>query len=132
MAASPILVDSSFYIRTMREGRDPLRILAVTAATRALAVCGVIRCEVARGLRAPAVLKRYQAMWDVMIYIPTDNRLWESVERTLWQLDRRGAILPVPDVIVGCCALRIEATVLTYDGHFHQIPGLRVAERLEI
>ena len=132
MAASPVLVDSSFYIGAMRVGRDPLRLLAVTAATRDLAVCGVVRCEVARGLREVRVLERYQAQWDVMIYVPTDNRLWASVEQTLWHLDRTGVVLPLPDVVVACCALRIGAVVLTYDDHFNHIPGVRAVNRLDI
>ncbi|HNQ88619.1 MAG TPA: PIN domain-containing protein [Verrucomicrobiota bacterium] len=131
MAADPVLVDSSFYIRTMREGRDPLKLLAFTAATRDLAVCGVVRCEVARGLHHRTVLDRYQAIWNVMIWIPTDDRLWQSAERLLWQLDRRGVILPLPDVVVACCALRAGATLLAVDRHFSHIPGLRLIDRLE-
>ena len=130
MAASPVLVDSSFYIRSLRTGQDPLRALAVAAATRDLVICSVVRCEVARGLREPSLLKRFQAHWEVMINVPTDNRLWTSVEETLWQLDRQGTILPLPDVIVACCAMRLNAVVLTYDDHFSSIPKLRTTNRL--
>lgn len=132
MAASPILVDSSFYIRAMRAGQDPLRVLTVAAASRDLAICGVVRCEVARGLREPGILKRYQAHWDVMIYVPTDHRLWDSVELTLWRLDRQGIILPLPAVIVACCSLRLNAALLTHDEHFKRIPGVRTIDRIDL
>jgi hypothetical protein len=46
MTAGAILVDSRYYIGLLREGRDPLRALEWGAATRDLAVCGLIRCEV--------------------------------------------------------------------------------------
>ncbi len=131
MAVSPVLVDSSFYIRAAREGRDPLRLLAPIAAMRDVAVCGVIRCEVGRGVKNPKVLDRYNAFWDVMIYVSTDNRLWDNVEKTLWQLDRQGIILPLPDVVIGCCAMRIGAVVLTHDDHFYQIPGVRATDRID-
>jgi len=131
MAASPILVDSSYYIRAMRMGQDPLRALTVAAVTRDLAICGVVRCEVARGLRERRVLERYQVHWDVMINVPTDNRLWGSVEQTLWRLDRQGIILPLPDVIVACCALRLNAALLTHDEHFKRVPGVRTLGRIE-
>src|SRR6266581_4000920 len=104
MAASPVLADSSYYIRLMRARQDPLRALALAAATRDLVVCGVIRCEVGRALRQPDLLKRFQSFWNVMINVPTDNRLWDDVERTLWTLDRRGNILPLTDVVIACCA----------------------------
>jgi predicted nucleic acid-binding protein len=126
MAASPVLVDSSYYIRMLRQGEDPLRALAFTAAARDLAVCGVVRCEVGRGIREPRILHRFHAFWDVMISVPTDELLWNVVADTLWRLDRKGLTLPLPDVVIGCCARRIGADVLTTDAHFRSIPGVRI------
>ena len=124
MSASPVLVDSSFYMGCLREGRDPLRLLAVAAAARDLAVCGVVRCEVGRGLKQAKVRSRFEAFWNVMLNVPTDNRLWAQAEATLWELDRQGTVLPLTDVVVACCARRIGAVVLTRDRHFDQVPGL--------
>ncbi len=125
MVANPVLVDSSYYIGLAREGRDPLRELAVVGAQRDVATCGVVRCEVGRGIKAEAVLSRFRRAWDVMMYVPTDNRLWNDVEQTLWQLDRQGICLPLADVVIACCARRIQAIVLTFDQHFQAIPGIR-------
>ena len=132
MAASPVLVDSSFYIRLLRQGQDPLRALALTAATRDLAVCGVVRCEVGRALRPPKMRGQFHAFWDAMICVPTDNRLWEQVEQTLWELDRRGVVVPLTDVVIACCAQRVGAVVLTCDRHFSHIPGVRATDKLEV
>jgi predicted nucleic acid-binding protein len=115
----------------LRQGIDPLRALAGTVASRDLVVCGVVRCEVARGLREPRVLKQFQNFWNVMIYVPTDNKLWESVEATLWKLDRQGITLPLTDVVIACCAQRVGASVLTLDHHFYDIPDVRVIDRLD-
>jgi predicted nucleic acid-binding protein len=130
MAADTVLVDSSFYIALARSGKDPLQALAYAAADRDLAVCGVIRCEVGRGIRHPKVLKQFQGFWDVMVNVPTDNRLWASAEDMVWRLDRTGDTLPLTDVIIACCALRIDATMLTLDHHFEMIPGLRYTDTL--
>ena len=67
-----------------------------------------------------------------MINVPTDNRLWEQTEQMLWELDRQGIVLPLTDVVIACCALRIDAVVLTYDKHFSQMPGVRTTQQLEI
>ncbi len=131
MAASPVLADSSFYIGLMREGKDPLRALALAAASRDLAVCGIIRCEVGRALRPMERLQRFQRFWNVMINVPTDNRLWDSVESTAWKLDREGTVLPLTDLVIACCAQRIGAVVLTYDNHFSRIPGVRAVSQLD-
>jgi predicted nucleic acid-binding protein len=66
-----------------------------------------------------------------MINVPTDNRLWEEVERTVWKFDREGNIMPLTDVIIGCCALRVGAVVLTFDSDFSRFPGLRVTNQLD-
>lgn len=132
MAASPVLADSSYYIRLLRERRDPLRELALAAATRDLAVCGVVRCEVGRALVPAPVLRKFQAAWDVMINVPTDNRLWSEVERLAWDLDRQGIVLPLTDLIIGCSAARIGAVVLTFDNHFFDMPGVRVTRQLDM
>ncbi len=132
MAASPVLADSSFYIRLLRQGQDPLRALAAAAATRDLVICGVIRCEVGRALRPDKVRQHFRAFWDVMINVPTDERLWTQAEQTLWELDRQGITLPLTDVVIGCCARRAGAVVLTFDHHFSHIPGIRAVEHLDL
>ncbi len=131
MPASPVLADSSFYIRALRQGQDPLRALALAAATSDVAVCGVVRCEVGRALRPPALRQRFQSFWDVAINVPTDNGLWQQTEETLWNLDRQGVALPLTDVLIACCARRISAVILTHDRHFRLIPGVRVVDHLE-
>ena len=130
MTACPVLVDSCWYIRHLVARRDPMRELAAIAHTRDVATCGVVRCEVARGISDPLRLKKFDARWDVMLYVPTDNALWASVEAMLWKLDRQGIVLPLPDIVIACCALRIGAVVLTHDGHFNRIPGVRSTDRI--
>ena len=132
MAASPVLADSSYYIQALREGWDPLRSLALAAATRDLVVCGVVRCEVGRGLRKARIRARFQAAWDVMINVPADERLWAEVEILAWDLDRKGTVLPVTDLVIACSARRVGAVVLTFDRHFSSIPGIRAVERLDV
>src|SRR5688500_6126804 len=109
MAVSPVLADSCFYISMMRQGEDPLQALALAAASRDLAVCGVIRVEVGRALIPKKVRDGFTAAWDVMINVPTDNRLWHEIERMAWELDRKGRILPLTDIVIACCAMRIGA-----------------------
>ncbi|MGZ4988652.1 MAG: PIN domain-containing protein [Limisphaerales bacterium] len=130
MAAAAVLVDSSFYIGLARNGRDPLQALAYAAVDRDLAVCGVVRCEVGRGIRQQKTLKQFQSFWDAMLNIPTDNELWSQVEELGWRLDRQGTTLPLTDLIIASCAMRIDAAVLTFDRHFELIPGLRCIDRI--
>jgi len=131
MAANPVLVDSSWYINIGKNGGDPLRLLAAVALVRDVATCGIVRCEVARGLKSPKALRLFQSAWDVMLYVPTDAGLWTDVESTVWQLDRTiGGALPLADIVIACCARRIGAVVLTFDQHFQKIPGIVAVDRI--
>ena len=107
-----------------------MRELIPIAYSRDVAICGIIRCEVARGISDPLRLKKFDARWNVMLYVPTDNALWAEAQALLWKLDRQGMTLPLPDVVIACCAKRIGAVVLTYDDHFHLIPGIRATDRI--
>ena len=104
--------------------------LAIIAMTRDVATCGIVRCEVGRGLKDPALLRKFDARWDVMMYVATDNKLWADAEALLWKLDRQGITLPLTDVVIACCARRIGAVVLTHDNHFSRIPGIRCTDRI--
>ncbi|MGI8603083.1 MAG: PIN domain-containing protein [Verrucomicrobiales bacterium] len=130
MDANPVLVDSSYYISRSKSGHDVLQELAFVAASRDLATCGMVRCEVGRGISQPKVLQLFRDFWDVMVFVPTDNQLWEVIERTAWRLTRQGNNLPLADIMIACCAQSVGATVLTFDSHFSTIPGLKVARTL--
>jgi predicted nucleic acid-binding protein len=127
MAKEPVLIDSSYYIAEARQGRNPLRLLAYLAVDRDLVVCGIIRCEVGRGLRELRVRQAYTQVWDVMINVPTDDKLWAATEQLAWELDRGGVMLPIQDVLIACSAARAGAVVLTQDKHFTRIPGCKTA-----
>jgi len=122
----PLLVDSSYWIGLARQKLDPMTFLTAASHDRELAICGVVRCEVARGIRQEAALNRLRRFWDVMVHVPTDNMIWSGVEKLLWQMDRSGLQIPLPDAVIACCAQRIGAAVLTFDSRFRQIPGLTV------
>ena len=89
MIGAPVLVDSSFYIQTSREGRDPFRELLPVAMTRGLVICGVVRAEVGRGIRDPRTLERYRNLWRVMENVEINDGMWADAEELVWNLDRK-------------------------------------------
>lgn len=130
MAARPVLVDSSYYIDRLRQRKPLMRELRAIASNRSLATCGAIRCEVSRGIREPAARKLLHQVWSTMLYVPTDNRLWESTGELLWQLDRQGKVVPAIDALIAESAKRVGAVILTLDSHFQMIPGIIVVDRI--
>lgn len=126
MPSGSVLVDSNVFIGLLRRGVDPVGALGEWAGPADLATCGMIRLEVERGLRAGRVRDRMAAFFDVLVMIPTTNKVWARATEIAWSLDRRGVTLPAQDCLIAACALSLGAAVLTDDRHFDQIPGLDI------
>jgi predicted nucleic acid-binding protein len=125
-----VLPDSNFFINRARTGVDPFVELASRVDDWEFATCGMVVVEVCRGRRDPAVFQRFRERFAVMIYIATGSSVWERAAQLAWSLDRRGVVLPAPDLLIAACALQADATVLTADAHFQEISGLRVIDHL--
>lgn len=129
-----VLVDSNVYIGLLRRGLDPVEILGGWIGHGDLATCGMIRLEVERGLKIEKIRRRLGGFFDVLINVPTTNKIWEQATSTAWTLGRGGITLPAQDILIATCAHEIGAAVLTDDEHFDEFPGLQVfkpSEELE-
>jgi predicted nucleic acid-binding protein len=120
----PILVDSSVYIRLMRQRLDPVAVLFEYYDSVNLVTCGMVRLEVLRGMREPRASKRLEDFMAVMQYVPTDERLWREATELAWKIDRAGATIQATDALIAASALRRGASVLTLDSDFKRVPGL--------
>jgi len=122
------LVDSNVYIDLLRLRKDPaLRIGRWSRdAGLELVICGMVRLEVLRGVKDPGVYRRLSAFMDVMVNVPSTNRLWDAATKLAWTLDRKGMVIPGTDLVIAASALAIGATVMTSDAHFSSVEGLQV------
>ena len=123
---SPVLVDSNIYIGLLRRGLDPAEILGHWIGNGDLATCGMVRLEVERGLRIEKIRHRMAAFFDVLINIPTTNKIWKESAALAWSLDRSGITLPSQDILIATCAQEIGAAILTDDNHFDNFEGLQI------
>jgi predicted nucleic acid-binding protein len=137
MAAEPrgkqrrlLLVDSSIYIDLLRAGRSPVDEFRLALETATLLTCGIIRLEVVRGIINVRIRAWMEGLFDEITVCPLDEGLWRDAASLAWRLDRRGVVLPVPDLAIASCALRAQAVVVSRDPHFRMIPDLSVLESL--
>lgn len=123
---SEVLVDSNVFIDLMKHRGDPAPWLYRWVGIRNLAICGMVRVEVLRGVKSPKAYRRLNDFMDVMVNIPATNRLWDEAAALAWKLDRQGLVIPGTDVVIAASAMMTGAAVLTSDAHFRRIEGLRV------
>ena len=124
------LVDSTLYIDLLRARQDPVEALRPWLIQEEILCCGVIRCEVLRGIVNEKVRERMHELFDTLSSVDIDNSMWDETARLAWTLDRRGVVLPLTDLIIAGCALRAGATVISSDEHFKEIPDLATATAL--
>lgn len=126
-----VLIDSNYYISHLRAGRNPFRELARAGENWELFTCGMVMLEVLRGVRDAGHLRKIEALFSLMNFIPASNRIWTRARELAWQLDRSGMILPAQDHLIAACAIQAGIAVLTADAHFRRVPGLAVLDKLE-
>jgi predicted nucleic acid-binding protein len=125
-----VVVDSSFFISRLRRGVDPFAELSESAEEHDFYTCGVVMIEVLRSMKPEKARARLESLMGAMMYVPTLNHTWERAMMLAWQLDRKGRVMQVTDLIIASCALELEAAVLTLDSDFSAVPGLKVLSAL--
>jgi predicted nucleic acid-binding protein len=121
-----VLLDSTVWIRDIRRRRDPRQAYFEWMAQDRLATCAVVFAEVLRGFINDSMRTRYDALMTSLQWLPCDDSVFREAALIAWDLDRRGAVLPLTDVVIAVLAMRHGAKVHTLDRHFLQIPGLSV------
>lgn len=121
-----MLLDSSVFIRWARQRKNLASALEPHLQRGSLMTCGTVRVEVLRGARYPAARAELQTIFNAMNEIATSGSVWERTANLAWTLDRRGQVLPLPDILIAACALEVNVPLVTFDGHFAAVPGLTV------
>lgn len=126
-----VLVDSSFFISRLGKRADPLAELQELELEYDFAVNGIIWAEVLRGRSDPHVRDRFDATFSTMLFLNLSPGAQRRAASLAWELDRRGDVIPLPDILIGATALEHDAAVLTFDRHYQKIPGLVAVSDLE-
>jgi predicted nucleic acid-binding protein len=129
--SATVLVDSNVFISLLRRGLDPVELLGDWIGNGDLATCGMVRMEVERGLKTDRIRRRIGSFFDVLINVPTTNKIWEQATETAWKLGRSGIALPAQDILIAACASEIGAAVLSDDKHFDEFAGLQIFKPAE-
>ncbi|MBC8009705.1 MAG: PIN domain-containing protein [Burkholderiales bacterium] len=122
----PILVDSSVYIRLMRQRLDPVAVLFEHYDTVNLVTCGMVQLEVLRAIRDIRTRERLERFMATMHLIPSDERLWRSAITLAARSSLDGHPISEANALKAASALRKGASVLTRDSDFLRVPGLHV------
>lgn len=131
MISPLVVVDSSYFITWQNQRQNPFARLDRHKARYDFAINGIIWGEVVRGRSDTPVRDRYEKAFSLTRMLHLSASGWQRVGRLAWELDRRGEIIPLTDIIIGVTAIEHGAAVLTFDRHYQKIPGLVAVSDLE-
>ena len=126
-----VLVDSSYFVTWQSQGQSPFARLDRHRDRYDFAINGVVWGEVLRGRSDPNVRDRYHRAFMLTRLLHLSAAGWQRVARLAWELDRRGEVIPLTDIIISVTALEHGACVLTFDRHFQRVPGLVAVSDLD-
>ena len=128
-----IILDSNAYTRLLAGDEKVLDVVASTETVfMSIFVLGELHAGFLGGSKEREnrdVLKRFLLKPSVKILNATleTAEVFGSIKNTL---RRAGTPLPINDVWIAAHGVETGSTIVTYDTHFKQVPGLRLWDRL--
>ena len=122
MSKRLVVVDSSVWVSHFAG--------PTTAASRCLddllrgnrvAVNSIIRVEILTGALHEAQYAELEDTLRGLRVLQLSDAVWRLAERLRFQLRQAGRLIPVPDVLIACCALLYDCELLHADRHFDWI-----------
>ena len=128
-----VIVDTSAWITFFRRDGDLLVKVAVKNLLNEYeaTLCGPVEMEFLGGARAHE-RERIRIFFDILPYVPNDQKIWRKAAETYSLLRSKGVTAPWNDVIVATLSMERGCRVYSVDKHFDamadHLPSLRLYE----
>ena len=129
-----ILLDTNAYARFF--GGDQ-RVLDVLGDAETVYLSTIVMGELLAGFRGGSKAQENRAQLSRFLQKPTVRALDVSTEtaevfaQVKDTLKRAGTPIPMNDVWIASQAIETGSVVVTFDGHFQEVPGLRLWDALD-
>ena len=122
-----VIPDTSIWIEYFNQPQsDHGRWLETLIKEDKVVMVGVILSELLQGTRTR---KELEAVRDALITLPflrEDTYIWEEVGRLVFNLRKKGVIIPLTDCLIAVHAIRNGYAIFTLDEHLSRIPGIQL------
>lgn len=128
-----VLVDSSAWIAyLLGQPTAPARAIPALLRAHRVAVNPVIEAELLTGAKDDA---QYAALEDTLgglHLLELTHAVWRRAARLRFELRQAGTLVPLPDVVIACCALAYDCSLLHMDRHFDRIAARTPLKRYAV
>ncbi len=117
-----ILADSSIWVSYLTGQRTVVSdAMGPLLHVHRVAINAVIRLEVLTGALNDAQYAELADTFQGLHILPLNDAVWRRAERMRFDLRQKGHTVPMPDVLIACCALLYDCELLHADRHFDVI-----------
>ena len=126
-----IVIDTSVLIDALHGKQAALRkILELEETGETLCTTQINVLELYKGVYSPTRsdkgLEKVKKLLDALVILDINEDVYEMFGELSAELRRRGEAIGDFDELIASVALAHEASVVSTDGHFSQVPGLTV------
>ncbi len=122
MSEKLVLVDSSAWISYLLGQKESVvRSVEALLADHQAAINPVIRVELLTGAKNEAQYAQMEDAFEGLHFLDMTDAVWRRAEKVRFQLRKAGQLIPLPDVLIACCALVHNCSVFHVDRHFDRI-----------
>ena len=124
MSEPLVLVDSSAWIGyLLGHPAGPAHTVGRLLQTNRVATNAVVRVEILTGARDELQYAVLEETFDGLHELELTPAIWRHAARLRFDLRRTGHLVPLPDVVIACCAVAYGCQVFHLDRHFDRMAG---------
>lgn len=124
--SSGILADTSVWIEFFKQNSGTGDALEALILEDAVWACGVVLFELAQGVRSEVEKAKILTTVSHLRYAEMSKTLWQKAGDLSSALRKKGLTIPLSDIFIAVIAIEHNLSVFTLDGHFEQIPGVKL------
>lgn len=116
-------MDTSAWIISFKASLNPKTKIAIDAflSESRIVTCGVVMLELLQGAISEAEYRKLFADLSALVFIETNQRIWEASYRIAFEMRRRGNLIPTGDCLITAIALESKLELIHADKHFDAI-----------
>ena len=121
-----IIIDTSIWIEYFKNNSDYVSFIEENLNLENIYIIGPIISELLHGVKNEKEYKILSQSIGAIPYLDCTFEDWIKTGNVLFYLKKKGKIIPLTDALISVVALRIDASILTLDQHFKEIPGIKL------
>lgn len=121
-----ILADTSAWIEFFKPQSSVGKKLESLIIQNSVCVCGIVLFELVQGVRSAEEKTKILNALSNLEYAEMTKSLWRKAGELSASLRKKGANLPLSDILIASLAIEHNFQIFTLDKHFEQIPGVKI------